>query len=282
MTGVRMSASELESDAIQTRRTPAPRRPLNDGIHGFRLLGMVSILAVITAIGCAPSDREINAFIHAWEASVSAPDYRVQPPDGIIVSSPTAPELDGVSQVVRQDGKITLRLIGEVKVAGMTPLDISRKLESLLQMYYVEPRVSVRVSGKESKFFYVFGQVARPGAFRYTGRDTLLRVLATARPNLAAWKSRIKIIHPSHEDDKRRVLTVNVDRIMKEGRLDQNILLQEGDIIYVPPTPLAWVALRVREILWPVSPIAEAVEQPADFASSVDLAVDSDNYAIGG
>jgi polysaccharide export outer membrane protein len=212
------------------------------------------MVGTLAAASCGPSDREINAFIHAWEASVSAPDYRVQPPDTIAISSPTAPEVDGESQSIRQDGKINLRLIGEVKVAGMTPAEIARKLEALLQIYYLDPKVSVRVSGKGSKHFYVFGEVSRSGAFPYTGRDTLLRVLADAQPTFVAWKSQIKIIRPSHEKNKRRVMTVDADRIMKEGKLDQNVLLQEGDILYVPPTPLAWVAYRVYEILWPFTP----------------------------
>jgi hypothetical protein len=81
-----------------------------------------------------------------------------------------------------------------------------------------------------------------------------LRVLADAQPSFVAWKSQIKIIRPSHEKDKRRVMTINADRIMKEGKLDQNVLLQEGDILYVPPTPLAWLAFRVREIIYPFTP----------------------------
>jgi polysaccharide export outer membrane protein len=165
-----------------------------------------------------------------------------------------APEVDGQSQTIRQDGKVTLRLIGEVKVAGMTPVEIGRKLESLLKKYYMDPQVSVAVSGSGSKHIYVFGQVAAVGALPYTGRDTLLDVLSKARPTIGAWKSRVKVIHPSHEEGKRRVITVNVDRIMKEGKLDQNILLQEGDILYIPPTPLTWIALRVRELLYPFEP----------------------------
>lgn len=252
------------SDASRTtagfRRLPAP---------AVRT-GAAAVIVLSLAGGCTPSDQQVNSFIHAWEASVSAPDYRVQPPDTLEISSPTAPEIDGSSQVVRQDGKITLCLIGDVKVAGMTPVEISSKIESLLQTYYVDPHVSVRATGQASKKFYVFGEVGQFGAFPYTGRDTLVGVLALAQPSFIAWKSQIKVIHPSHDDEQRRIITVDADRIMKEGRLDQNILLEEGDIVYIPPTPLAWVALRLREIMWPFQPMSESVRSPYQAYSGVD------------
>lgn len=227
-------------------------------------------LAVFAAAGCSPSDQEINSFVHAWEASVSSPDYRVQPPDSLEISSASAMEIDGSAQMVRQDGKITLCLLGDVKVAGMTPTEISRKLESLLQKYYVDPQVSVRVASQASKKYYVFGEVAQPGPFQYTGRDTLVGVLALAQPTFVAWRDNIKVIHPSHEDNERRVMTINADRIMKEGRMDQNILIEEGDIIYVPPTPLAWVAQRLREVLWPFAPMTDSVRSPYQAYTGVD------------
>ena len=101
-----------------------------------------AVPVLLLTTGCTPNDQEVNSFIHAWEASVSAPDYRVQPPDSVAISSSTAPEIDGTSSVIRQDGKITLCLVGDVKVAGMTPVEISRKIESLLEQYYVDPQVS--------------------------------------------------------------------------------------------------------------------------------------------
>lgn len=232
-------------------------------------------LLILPGAGCAPTDQEVNSFIHSWEASVSAPDYRVQPPDTIEISSPTAPEIDGTGQIVRQDGKITLCLIGDVKVAGMTPVEIARKIESLLMHYYVDPHVSVRATGQASKKYFVFGEVGQVGAFPYTGRDTLVSVLAQAQPTFVAWKSQIKVIHPSHEEEKRRILTIDADRIMQEGRLDQNILIEEGDIVYVPPTPLGWLALRLREVLWPFSPVAETVRSPYQAYTGVETDVNS-------
>ena len=217
----------------------------------------------LTCGACGPSEKEIKAFVHEWETSVSAADYQVQPPDSLEISSSNAPEIDGEVQTVRQDGKITLRLLGEVKVAGMTPVEIARKLESLLRRFYIEPQVSVRVSSAGSKRYYVFGQVTREGPFQYTGRDTLVGALALANPKFTAAKEMIKVIRPSHEEDKRQVLTINAYRMLEEGKMEQNVLLQEGDIIYVPPTVLGWIGLRLQEVLFPLQPVAQTYATPA-------------------
>ncbi len=263
MAGVKRSTSGPEAILRIVRRRIRTARGYARVSFCLRVCLAAGVLTACTT-GCTPTESEINAFIHPWEASVSASEYRVLPPDTITISSPNAPEVDGESQAIRQDGKVTLRLIGEVKVAGKTPVEIARKLESLLQQYYVDPQVSVYVSGQASKRFYVFGMVAGAGPYPYTGRDTLLHVLSRAQPTYMAWKSRVKVIHPSHEEEKRRVITVNADRLVKEGRLDQDVLLQEGDIVYVPPTPLAWVALRLQEVLGPLAPIAGTVRGPTD------------------
>jgi polysaccharide export outer membrane protein len=240
---------------------------------------LVTGLCVLCAVaGCSSSEEQVNAFLHDWEASVSASEYRVQPPDLLEFSSAQAPEIDAEQQIVRQDGKVSLRLVGDVKVAGLTPVEISRKLESLLEKYYVEPQVGVRVMGNGSKRFYVFGQVGRPGPYHYTGRDSLLYVLAAAQPTFLAWKSQIKVIHPSHEEGRRSVMTVDADKMLKQGHLEQNILLQEGDIVYVPATPLAWVGLRIREVLWPVDPILSAARTPSEVTRTGDLVSKGETY----
>ncbi len=222
--------------------------------HARSVRRLALAFGLIAFAGCGPRDREINAFIHESEASVAAADYVVQPPDAIEISSSVAPEIDGEKQVIRQDGKITLRLLGEIQVAGMTPAEIGRKLESLLLQYYVQPKVNVRVSSMQSKRYYVFGDgtLGRYGAFPFTGRDTVLTALAGAQPNTLAWKSHIKLIRPSKDKKERHVLKVDADRIVEKGKLEQNVMLEEGDILWVPPTPLGWLGLRLSAVAYPV------------------------------
>src|SRR5690606_36267081 len=105
----------------------------------------------IAAAGCGPSDAEIDAFVHHYEADVSGAEYIVQPPDMLEITSPTAPELDGETPIVQADGKIKLKLVGDVKVSGLTPAEIARKLETNLQRFYLRPVVNVNVARRESK-----------------------------------------------------------------------------------------------------------------------------------
>jgi polysaccharide export outer membrane protein len=201
--------------------------------------------------------------MHSWEASVSGTEYEVQPPDWIEISSANVPEIDGEIVTINPDGKVSLRLVGEVKVAGMTPTVIARKLESILSKYYVNPVVSVRLFDRRSKRVYVFGQVYQVGAHPYTGRDTVLSMLAQAKPTFIAWERNVKVIRPSHEENRRHVVTVDTSKITEEGKLELNFLLEEGDIVYVPPTPLGWLGLRIQELLNPILPAQQAVTAPA-------------------
>ena len=279
--GLAPSQTALAHPRTTIREAPAPCRNglLAPGSPAAAIA--LTTLALALPVGCLPSDAQISSFIRDWEATVSASDYVVMPPDSVEVSSSNAPEVDGETQIVRQDGKISLRLIGEVKIAGLTPLEISHKLESLLRKYYVEPKVNVRVLNNSSKKYYVFGQVGAAGGMTYTGRDTVLSALAKAQPTFLAWKSQVKVIRPSHRDSMRSVMTVNVDRILTEGKLDQNVLLQEGDIIYVPPTPLAWIGLRLREVLFPFGPVLQTVGLPGDTIVTAQYAADPDNARNG-
>jgi hypothetical protein len=78
----------------------------------------------------------------------------------------------------------------------------------------------------------------------------------------------VKVVRPSASKDERRDLIVDVDRMIKKGDLRANFLLQEGDIIYIPPTPLAWVGLRMQEILFPVQPMLGTYNSPLQFKAT--------------
>jgi len=242
---------------VHRRRIPRARR------YGLRVGGLLTGAATLLLTGCATTHEQLVDFLHAHDVEVSTGHYVVHPPDVIAVHAPDSPEIDGAQQVVRPDGKVVLRLLGDVDVAGMTTEEIAAKLKAQLSRYYIDPQVLVQVASYRSQFYYVFGEVSGAGPKYYTGRDTLLRALAEAGPTYLAWRSRIRVIRPSAEEGGQRIIVVDLDRMVKGGDLSQNILLQPGDIVEVPPTPLAWIGHRVREVLYPVNPVLSAYNAPA-------------------
>ena len=226
--------------------------------------------------GCAAKNADMLHFLREHEHQVSAIEYRVGIPDAVGISAPRILEIDGETQRIQPDGKLNLRLLGEVKIVGMTAKEIAAKLEVLLGRYYVDPKVSVRVLHYASKKYYVYGETVATGPRPYTGRDTLLDAVLTASVNFLAWTSRVTVIRPAHGDTPVRTLRVNVDKMIKTGDWSKNILLEPGDIVYIPPTPAAWIALRVREILYPVGPAVQAYATPA-YVSALDQVYSGDN-----
>ena len=227
--------------------------------------------------GCATNKADILHFLREHEHEVSAIEYRVGIPDGIAVTAPRILEIDGEEHMIRPDGKINLRLIGDVKVVGMTAKEIAAKLEVLLSRYYVDPKVSVRVTGYNSKKYYVYGQTGRAGPRQYTGRDTLLDAVFLAGTNFLSWTSRVQVIRPSHGDVPVRMVTVNIDEMVRAGDWSRNILLEPNDIVYIPPTPAAWIGNKVRTLLYPVAPVVQAYAAPAAFRNLDDVYDDDDN-----
>lgn len=234
----------------------------------------VAMAFTLGSMGCAHKNPDMLHFLREHEHEVSAIEYRVGIPDTITISAPRIEEIDGESQRIQPDGKINLRLLGEVKVAGMTAKEIAAKFELQLSRYYTDPKVAVRVTGYNSKKYYVYGQVASAGPKPYTGRDTLVDAISRSGADFLSWTSRVKVIRPAHGEMPVRALMVDIDRMMQTGDWSQNILLEPDDVVYIPPTPLAWVGLRVREVLYPVSPAIQAYMTPA----AIDDANDEYKY----
>jgi polysaccharide biosynthesis/export protein len=234
------------------------------------------LAALPTVAGCAhKNDGDVLHFLREHEHQVSAIEYRVGIPDGLAITAPRILEIDGETQRIRPDGKISLRLLGDVKVVGMTAKEIAAKLEVLLSRYYGDPKVDVRVVSYESKKFYVYGMAGGVGPKPYTGRDTLFDAVIKSGTNFLSWTSRVKVVRPAHGETPVRIMEVDIDKMAKTGDWSQNILLEPDDIVYIPPTPGGWVGLRVREVLFPVAPMAQAYVTPAQ-VRDVSKAYDDD------
>lgn len=216
------------------------------------------VVAISLVAGCFSSNPEdIRAFVKPYEVDVTAENYVFQPPDEIEIHCSQVPEVHLQRQRIRPDGKISFEALGEIEVAGKTPKEVAAIVNERVQDLYQLPGdnpVDVRVAVYASKVFYVLGQVSRPGPMVYTGRDTLLHSVAMAGPMTTAWEQRVQVIRPTYSEDERPMhFEVNYAKMIAEGDISKNVLLEEGDIVYVPPTIPASIAMVLEEFLTPVA-----------------------------
>lgn len=159
--------------------------------------------------------------------------YRLHPEDVIRIQVVGEPELSAPQITVSRDGKISVPIIGEVHAAGLT----TTELEQLIGRRYREmdilrePRISVTILQFHRPRVSILGFVQRPGTFEFKEGDRVLDALSLGggvnpeRAKLeAAWMQRA---------DGTKI-NLNLYRLLYEGDLSQNLLLQDGDTIYVP------------------------------------------------
>ena len=216
-------------------------------------------LLTVSLTGCFSSNpKNLKAFLMPGKVDVSTRNYILHPPDEIEIHCSSVPEIDMQRQQVRPDGRIGFEAVGEIYAAGKTPAQVANELRTkILELYQVEGDnpIDVRVVAFRSKRIYVFGQVGSPGAQVYSGRDTVLGAIALAgSPTILAWKERIQVIRPSaNKNVKAKIYEFNFDRAAAHGDATKDVLLQEGDIIYVPPTILAAAAMLIEEFMRPIA-----------------------------
>jgi polysaccharide export outer membrane protein len=220
---------------------------------------IVVILSLITIVvtGCFSSQpADIEAFLRPQQVNVTAGTYILQPPDDIEVLCTKVPEIHQQRQRIRPDGKISFESLGEITAAGKSVAEVANAIRTkVLELYRLEGTqpVDVRIVTYRSKVFYVLGEVYIPGAKDYTGRDTVLNALAEAKLNPMAWRQRVQVIRPSTDENvKAKIFEVDFERMMAHGDTSKDVLLQEGDIIYVPPTILAAIAQVIEEFARPI------------------------------
>lgn len=172
-------------------------------------------------------------------------DYIVGERDVVRITVYDNPDLTTVARV-SGEGTIVFPLLGEVKVAGLTIPQISRKIGGLLtDGYLVNPHVMVFIEEYRSKKVTVIGEIVRPGLYELPGPITLLELLSRAGGITKDAGDKAIVKRKGPQDEK----TVGVDlrRLIEKGDTGMDIPLQDGDSIYIPKAGFFYVTGEVKK-----------------------------------
>jgi polysaccharide export outer membrane protein len=160
------------------------------------------------------------------------PEFKIHAGDEVEVAVWKEPDLTR-KVVVRPDGKIGFPLTGEVNAAGRTAAAIQGEIAALLKKYIPDPVVTVSVVGLGGNQVYVIGQINKPGAYMMNPQLTVLQALAVAG-GTTPYAGLNDIIVLRGSGGAQQKFQFHYGDVSKGRSLDQNILLESGDVVIVP------------------------------------------------
>jgi polysaccharide biosynthesis/export protein len=132
----------------------------------------------------APLAQGSAAFevIPAAAGDGSIPEYRISPQDSVDITVFQEADISMKGLPVDAAGNVSMPLIGRVRAAGRTTVELADVVaQKLGERYYVNPQVTVTVTSSVSQHVTVEGEVTEPGIYAMHGTTTLLDAVALAK-----------------------------------------------------------------------------------------------------
>lgn len=192
-------------------------------------LAVVVIALVIALLPACATDGPWVWVDDLSDSALKPSPYKVMPGDRLIVNVWNQAPLSG-EVLVRPDGNITLPLVGDVYVLGLTPPEISDEVKKKLTGLVVDPNVAIALANTRSPTVSVVGEVRTAGSFELRPGEGVLEVLARAG-GLSEFANRSRVFVIRRSETKR--VRFDYDRLSRAHGTGVKFLLQDGDVVVV-------------------------------------------------
>ncbi len=166
------------------------------------------------------------------ERPQSRDSYIIGVGDRLTVSVWKNPELEA-EVPVRPDGRISVPLVGEVDVAGLTPGEVQSLLTESYGQFITAPSVSVMVTEINSRKVFILGEVTQSGSYDILQPTNLMQALAMAG-GLSEFAKKEQVVVLREVKGVTKRWKVNLNAITSGRKPQDNLLLEPGDTVIVP------------------------------------------------
>ena len=168
-----------------------------------------------------------------------ANNYRIHQGDKLSVKFLYQPELNETSLVVRPDGFISLQMIDDLHVEGLTVSELKKRLEKEYEEILLDPAITVTVLEFVAPRVFIGGQVNKPGRYDLRDGQTLVQVIFLAG-GFTRDANRKMIVH-ARPDGKGewQIKSANVMNILNQKGTEKDLTLEDGDYIFIPESKIS-------------------------------------------
>jgi protein involved in polysaccharide export with SLBB domain len=194
-------------------------------VQGLIASGLIAVGLIFTGCSSTPTLANMPAAAMVQTNSEVA-RFHVGETVSIIFSElPDPTEFPPHEETIKEDGNITLPLIGSVQALGKTAGELQKEIRDLyVPKYYVRLNVVVKPG---DLIYYVRGEIKQPGRQLYVGETTVTKAITSAGDFTDFAGHKVKLIRANGQ-----VVKVNVDKALEDPTLDPQIY--PGDQIVVP------------------------------------------------
>jgi polysaccharide export outer membrane protein len=169
----------------------------------------------------------------------AADDYIMTPGDQLQIYVLGHPDISSTranndsAYTVRPDGKLNFPLVGEIDINGLTVYEFTNLLTKELSEYIVNPKITVNVAKLGTTRVFVLGEVSKQGMYELSKSHRVMDALGAAGGfTQKAAKKNIYLVR-NRGTAEENVQKLNILNYMKKGDLSQNLVLKEGDCLFL-------------------------------------------------
>lgn len=221
------------------------------------------LVLVFLALSACNKPQAVNTVPLGSPGTLAPPtqeEYKINVGDKLSIKLFYNPELNQ-EVAVRPDGRITLQLVKDIKVLGLSPAKLSDVLTEDYAKYLAQPpEVSVIVTNFAGQKVFVGGEVGYPGVKDLTGPTTVLAAIVMAGGFKTTVDQNQVIVVRKGENNKPLYMNLDIEKAMKGIDPAQDVYVQAYDFVLVPRSGIAnvdlWIDQYLGHIMGLASPFA--------------------------
>jgi polysaccharide export outer membrane protein len=175
----------------------------------------------------------------APEFQQRTPRYHIEAGDSFDLTFELSPEFNQVGVAVQPDGFVTLRGVGDLRVAGQTVPELTQTLRTAYSKILNDPLISVVLKDFEKPYFVAGGQVSKPGKYDMHGQITVTQAIEIAGGFQSSAKHSQVMLFRRVDDQWTEAKLINVKKMEKRGDLKEDPFLHPGDMLIVPKNTMS-------------------------------------------
>ena len=205
-----------------------PKFPLNLYLNALPLSLLLAGLAAVPVHAQLPPPPVATPPIRAVSVT---PNYQIAAGDVLSVNVVNFTNLSSPQAMVAPDGTISLPLLDQVSVAGLTTVQATRLLAARWKRYVINPAVTVSLMQKHAQTVVLNGSLNHTGTIDYRPNLRLLEALAQMGGSLSTADATKAVL--THADGTKQALDLSHPET-KADDPEINLVLQPGDVLYIP------------------------------------------------